>query len=385
MWSYTLRRLLATIPTLLAVITVSYLLVHAAPGGPFDSERVVSAAVLANLQAKYHLDLPPWQQYLHYLNNLVHGDLGASFRYADWSVNDLVANALPVSLSIGGASLLISFVIGVGLGIAAALRQNSVADYGVMLIGNLGSVVPSFVIGPVLILVFALWLHWLPAGGWDNFAPRFMILPVALLTFINVATIARVMRGSLIEVLHSNFIRTARAKGLPTRVVVLRHAIKPALLPVVSVLGPLAIASITAALVTETVFSLPGLGTLIVNGAGNRDYTLVLGLVVLITVLAVMLNLLVDLAYAGARPEDPLLNRDVASSSRTQRPWPASSSERAAAQPGPQPVGRRARALHAQQGGAWSASRLLLLIALVCVLGPAACCRTSSTAPTGTR
>ena len=241
MWSYTLRRLLATIPTLLAVITVSYLLVHAAPGGPFDNERVVSAAVLANLQAKYHLDLPPWQQYLHYLNNLLHGDLGASFRYADWSVNDLVANALPVSLSIGGASLLISFVIGVGLGIAAALRQNSIADYGVMLVGNLGSVVPSFVIGPVLILVFALWLHWLPAGGWDNFAPRFMIMPVALLTFINVATIARVMRGSLIEVLHSNFIRTARAKGLPTRVVVLRHAIKPALLPVVSVLGPLAI------------------------------------------------------------------------------------------------------------------------------------------------
>ena len=303
MWSYTLRRLLATIPTLLAVITVSYLLVHAAPGGPFDSERVVSAAVLANLQAKYHLDLPPWQQYLHYLNNLVHGDLGASFRYADWSVNDLVANALPVSLSIGGASLLISFVIGVGLGIAAALRQNSIADYGVMLIGNLGSVVPSFVIGPVLILVFALWLHWLPAGGWDNFAPRFMIMPVALLTFINVATIARVMRGSLIEVLHSNFIRTARAKGLPTRVVVLRHAIKPALLPVVSVLGPLAIGSITAALVTETVFSLPGLGRLIVNGAGNRDYTLVLGLVVLITVLAVTLNLLVDLAYAALDPK----------------------------------------------------------------------------------
>jgi oligopeptide transport system permease protein len=303
MWAYTLRRLLATIPTLLAVITVSYLLVHAAPGGPFDSERVVSAAVLANLQAKYHLDLPPWQQYLHYLNNLAHGDLGASFRYADWSVNDLVANALPVSLSIGGASLLISFVIGVGLGIAAALRQNSLADYGVMLIGNLGSVVPSFVIGPVLILVFALWLHWLPAGGWDNFAPRFMIMPVALLTFINVATIARVMRGSLIEVLHSNFIRTARAKGLPTRVVVLRHAIKPALLPVVSVLGPLAIGSITAALVTETVFSLPGLGRLIVNGAGNRDYTLVLGLVVLITVLAVTLNLLVDLAYAALDPK----------------------------------------------------------------------------------
>lgn len=303
MWSYTLRRLLATIPTLLAVITATYFLVHAAPGGPFDQERQVSAAVLANLQAKYHLDVPPWQQYLYYLDNLLHGDLGASFRYADWSVNDLVAAALPVSLSIGGTSLLISFIVGVAIGIVAALRQNSAADYAVMVVGNLGSVVPSFVIGPVLILVFALWLHWLPAGGWQDFAPQFMILPIALLTVINVATIARVMRGSLIEVLHSNFIRTARAKGLPTRVVVLRHALKPALLPVVSVLSPLAISSITAALVTETVFSIPGLGKLIVNGAGNRDYTLVLGLVVLITVLAVVLNLVVDLAYAALDPK----------------------------------------------------------------------------------
>jgi oligopeptide transport system permease protein len=303
MWSYTLRRLLATIPTLLAVITACYILVHSAPGGPFDSERQVSAAVLANLQAKYQLDLPPWQQYLHYLNNLLHGDLGASFRYADWSVNDLVAAALPVSLAIGGLSLLVSFFVGVALGIAAALRQNSVADYSVMLVSNLGSVFPSFVIGPVLVLVFAVWLHWLPAGGWDGFKPAFMIMPIALLTFINVATIGRVMRGSLIEVMHSNFIRTARAKGLPTRVVVLRHALKPALLPVISVLSPLAISSITAALVTETVFSLPGLGKLIVNGAGNRDYTLVLGLVVLITVLAVLLNLLVDLAYAALDPK----------------------------------------------------------------------------------
>ncbi len=303
MWSYTLRRLLVTIPTLLAVITASYLLVHAAPGGPFDGERVVSPAVLANLQAKYHLDLPPWQQYLYYLNSLVHGDLGASFRYADWSVNDLVAAALPVSAAIGGTSLLLALVLGVALGIAAALRQNSAADYSVMLVGNLGSVVPSFVMGPVLVLVFAVWLRWLPAGGWDNFAPAYMIMPVGLLTLINIATIARVMRGSLIEVMHSNFIRTARAKGLPTRVVVLRHAIKPALLPVISVLSPLAIGSITAALVTETVFSLPGLGKLIVNGAGNRDYTLVLGLVVLVTVLAVTLNLLVDLAYAALDPK----------------------------------------------------------------------------------
>ncbi len=303
MWSYTLRRILATLPTMLAVITVCYLLLHSTPGGPFDGERKVSAAVLANLQAKYHLDLPLWQQYLLYLKGLLQGDLGASFRYADWSVNDLVANALPVSLVIGGGSLLLALLIGVSLGIVAALRQNSAVDYAVMLLGNLGGAVPSFVSGPVLIIVFAIWLKWLPAGGWNDFELRFMILPMALLTFINVATIGRVMRGSLIEVMHSNFIRTARAKGLPTRVVVLRHALKPALLPVVSLIGPLAISSITSALVTETVFSLPGLGRLIVNGAGNRDYTLVLGLVVLISVMTVALNLLVDLAYAWLDPK----------------------------------------------------------------------------------
>jgi len=303
MWSYTLRRVLAAIPTVLVVITVCYLLLHATPGGPFDSDRKVSEAVLANLQAKYHLDLPLWQQYLLYLKGLMQGDLGASFRYADWSVNDLVASALPVSLSIGGIAMLLSAVIGVALGIVAALRQNSLIDYFVMLLGNMGSAVPSFVLGPVMIIVFAILLKWLPAGGWHDFELRFMILPIALLTIINVSTIGRVMRGSLIEVMHSNFIRTARAKGLPTRVVVLRHALKPALLPVVSLLGPLAISSITSALVTETVFSLPGLGKLIVNGAGNRDYTLVLGLVVLITLLTVTLNLLVDLAYAWLDPK----------------------------------------------------------------------------------
>jgi oligopeptide transport system permease protein len=303
MWSYTLRRILATIPTVLAVITICYLMLHATPGGPFDTERKVSPAVLANLQAKYHLDLPPWQQYLYYLNSLAHGDLGASFRYADWSVNDLVADALPVSLLIGGVSMLISIVIGVVLGIASALKQNSHIDHFVMLIANIGGAFPSFVIGPVLVLVFAIWLPWLPSGGWNEFETKYMVLPIALLTFINIATIGRVMRGSLIEVLSSNFIRTAKAKGLPLRTVVLRHAMRPALLPVVSVLGPLAISNITAAVVTETWFQLPGLGRLIVNGASNRDYTLVLGLVILVTVVAVTLNLLVDLAYAALDPK----------------------------------------------------------------------------------
>ena len=303
MWAYVVRRLLVTIPTVLAVVTLCYVLLHLTPGGPFDAERKVSDAVLANLQAKYHLDLPPWQQYLYYLRDLLHGDLGASFRYADWSVNDLVARALPVSLAIGGTAMAVAAVLGVALGITAALRQNSVVDVGVMLVANIGSVLPSFVLGPLLVLVFAITLPWLPSGGWDDFAPRYMVLPIVLLTLINVSTIGRIMRGSLIEVMGSNFIRTARAKGLPMRVVVLRHALRPALLPVVSVIGPLAISSITSAIVTESWFSIPGLGKLIVNGASDRDYTLVLGLVVLVTVMAVLLNLLVDLAYAWLDPK----------------------------------------------------------------------------------
>jgi oligopeptide transport system permease protein len=303
MWAYVVRRLLVTIPTVLAVVTICYVLLHFTPGGPFDAERKVSDAVLANLQAKYHLDLPLWKQYLYYLDSLLHGDLGASFRYADWSVNDLVARALPVSLAIGGTAMVIAAILCVALGIVAALRQNSAADYAVMLLANVGSVLPSFVLGPVLVLVFAIALPWLPSGGWDDFAPRYMILPIALLTLINVATIGRIMRGSLIEVLSSNFIRTARAKGLPMRLVVMRHALRPALLPVVSVIGPLAIASITSAIVTESWFSIPGLGKLIVNGASDRDYTLVLGLVVLVTVMAVLLNLVVDLMYAWLDPK----------------------------------------------------------------------------------
>ena len=303
MWSYTLRRVLFTLPTLLIVITVCYLLLHVTPGGPFDSERKVSAAVLANLQAKYHLDQPLWKQYLFYLDSLLHGDLGASFRYADWSVNSLVRQALPVSLTVGGISMLISIVVGIALGIFAALYRNSPVDYLLMLISNAGSAFPSFVIGPVLILVFAIFLKWLPAGGWDNFHIRYMVLPIGLLTIVNVATIGRVARAGLIEVLNTNYIRTAFAKGLSRRTVVLRHALRPTLIPVVSVLGPLAISSITSAVVTESVFSLPGIGKLIVNGASNRDYTLVLGLVVLVTIFAVLLNLLVDLAYAWLDPK----------------------------------------------------------------------------------
>lgn len=302
MFAYTLRRLLITIPTLLVVIGVVYILLFSAPGGPFDSERVIPEAIQAQLMSKYHLDQPYWQQYLHYIAQLLQGDLGVSYRYADWSVNELVGSALPVSLTIGGLSIALSLVLGVLLGALAALYRNSPVDYLVMALGSLGSVVPSFVLGPLLVLAFAIGLQWLPSGGWDHFSWRFMVLPVSLLTLINVSTLARIMRASMVEVMGSNYIRTARAKGLPMRLIVLRHALRPSLLPVVTIVGPLAVSSITAALVTESIFSIPGLGILVVNGAANRDYTLVLGLVVLITTMVVLINLCVDLIYGFLDP-----------------------------------------------------------------------------------
>jgi len=302
MFAYTFRRLLITIPTLLVVIGVVYILLFSAPGGPFDSERVVPEAIQAQLMAKYHLDQPYWKQYLLYIGQLLQGDLGVSYRYADWSVNELVASALPVSLTIGGLSIFLSLVIGVLLGALAALYRNSFIDYIVMALGSVGSVVPSFVLGPMLVLAFAIGLQWLPSGGWDHFSWRFMVLPVALLTLINVSTLARIMRASMVEVMNSNYIRTARAKGLPMHLIVFRHAMRPALLPVVTIVGPLAVSCITSALVTESIFSIPGLGILVVNGAANRDYTLVLGLVVLITTLVVLINLWVDLMYAFLDP-----------------------------------------------------------------------------------
>ncbi|MEX3958518.1 ABC transporter permease subunit [Trinickia sp. EG282A] len=309
MLAYALRRVLWAIPTVLAVITICYLLLHLTPGGPFDSEKGLSAAAQANLEAKYHLREPLWRQYLLYLSSLAHGDLGPSFRYVDWSVNDLVAKALPVSLRVGGASIPLALALGVALGVIAAVRRNGMIDRMVMLLGNVGNVLPPFVLGPLFVWVFAILLKtsggargWLPAGGWGDGDWRYRVLPIALLTVINLSTIARVMRASMIEVLSSNFILTARAKGLPTRRIVVRHALKPALLPVVSLLGAVAISSITAAVVTESVFSLPGLGQLVVNAAINRDYTLMLGLVILTTVAAVLFNLLVDLAYAVLDP-----------------------------------------------------------------------------------
>ena len=307
MLAYALRRTLWAVPTILAVVTVCYLLLHFTPGGPFDTEKQLSAATLANLNAKYHLDEPLWKQYLLYLNALLHGDLGPSFRYVDWSVNDLVKKALPVSLGVGGVSIPISIVCGVLLGTVAAVRRDSFIDRFVMLIGNFGNVIPPFVLGPVLVWIFAILLKtssgdgWLPAGGWGDGGWEYRLLPIVLLTFINMSLLARVMRGSMIETLSSNYIRTARAKGLPAddraapcaearadagRVAV-RHGLHH-----VDHGGRRHRIGVRAA----------GAGQLVVNGAINRDYTLVLGLVVLTTVCAVLFNLLVDLAYAWLDP-----------------------------------------------------------------------------------
>lgn len=307
MWSYVIKRVFGAIPTVFAVVTLCFIMLQLAPGGPFDGEKKIAPEVLANLEAKYHLNEPLHVQFGYYINNLLHGDLGASFRYADWTVNQLVAQALPKSAAIGGTALLIAVVLGITLGVIAALRQNSIADYFVMFLGNFGHAVPSFVTGPILILFFALWMKVVPAGGWSYDDPNwsifhFAILPVALLTIVNVATLGRVMRGSLIEVMNSNFIRTAKAKGLPMRVIVMRHALRPALLPVVTLLGPMAVSAIAQAVVTESIFSIPGLGRLLVTGAVNRDYTLVLGLVVLVAVFTVVFNLIVDIVYAMLDP-----------------------------------------------------------------------------------
>jgi len=304
MTGFVLRRLAIGIPTLLLLIVLSFFLMHVAPGNPFYGEKKLPAEVMRNIMARYGLDKPLWQQLWEYVWNIVaHFDFGPSFKYKDRTVNDIIAQGFPVTLTYGFWSFIVAAGIGIPLGMIAAIRQNSWADYLAVGVGVGAQVVPNFVLAPILVLVFTLWLHWLPGGGWNDGRWNYVILPVAALATTYIANIARLMRSSMLEVLHSNYVRTARAKGLPGYQVILKHALKPALLPVISYLGPLAISSITAALVTETIFSLPGIGKLIVNGAGNRDYTLVLGLVVLITVLAVFLNLLVDLAYALLDPK----------------------------------------------------------------------------------
>lgn len=303
MLKFILKRLLEAIPTLLVLITVSFFMMRFAPGNPFSTERGLPPEVMANIQQKYGLDKPVYQQYLTYLGNLAQGDLGPSFKYKDFSVNDLVSKALPVSATIGSFAFLLALGLGVSLGIVAALRQNSWVDYGSMSLAMLGVVMPSFVLAPVLTLIFAINLQWLPAGGWNGGHLQFMILPVIGMTMYYISSIARIMRGSMIETMNSNFIRTARAKGLPLHHIILRHALRPAMLPVVSYLGPAFVGIITGSVVIETIFGLPGIGQLFVNGALNRDYSMVLGLTILVGALTITFNAVVDILYAFIDPK----------------------------------------------------------------------------------
>jgi oligopeptide transport system permease protein len=300
---YTLKRLAWAVPTLLVLITLAFFMIRAAPGGPFDAERALLPEIEANLRAAYHLDEPLLQQYLRYLGNLARGDFGPSFQYRDFSVTELIMAGFPVSLRIGLAAIALALVIGVTAGAIAALRQNRASDHAVMAIAMTGISIPNFVMAPLLILLFAVTLGWLPAGGLGGGSLRNLLLPVIALALPQVAYIARLTRGSMIEVLRSQFVRTARAQGLPAAQIVMRHALKPALLPVVSYLGPAAAAVITGSVVIEQIFAIPGIGRFFVQGALNRDYTLVMGVVVFYGTLIIVFNLLVDLAYAWLDPK----------------------------------------------------------------------------------
>jgi oligopeptide transport system permease protein len=303
MLKFILKRILEAIPTLLVLITLSFFLMRFAPGNPFSSERPLPPEVMANINAKYGLDKPVSTQYLTYLGNVLHGDFGPSFKYKDFSVNELVFSALPVSAKVGFAAFIFTVILGVLIGTLAAIRQNSWFDYIIMATSMIGVVMPSFVLAPVLIYVFSIKLGWFPAGGWQDGSFKYMALPVIGMSMLYVATFARITRGSMIETLKSNFIRTAKAKGLNYRYIVVKHALKPAMLPVVSYMGPAFVGIITGSVVIETIFGLPGIGKLFVNAAFNRDYSLVMGVTILIGFLFILFNAIVDILLAYIDPK----------------------------------------------------------------------------------
>ncbi len=305
MLSYAGRRLLTALPTLFVLVALSFFLMHLAPGGPFDSERSLPPDIEARLAAEFHLDEPLWRQFVRYLGGLLHGDLGPSFQYEGQTVSGLIARGAPVSAAIGGAAMLLALSGGVALGAIAAMRPGSKLDRGLMLIALTGLSVPSYVVAPLLILIFALGLAWLPAGGWDGGIAA-AVLPAIALALPQLAAIARLTRSALAEALDAPWIRTARAKGLPEHLIVLRHALKPALLPVLSYLGPAAAGLMTGSVVVEQVFGIPGIGRYFVQGALNRDYTLVLGVVLFYGALVIAFNFLVDLAYGALDPRTRL-------------------------------------------------------------------------------
>jgi len=300
MLTYALRRLATAVPTLLVLVTACFVLMRAAPGGPFDRARALPPALEQALAAAYHLDESPLRQYLRYLGNLARGDLGPSFQYEGYRVSELIGAGVPVSFTLGLGALALALLLGGAAGLLAARRPDSALDHGLRVAAAAGLALPTFVIAPLLILAFALGLGWLPAGGWEHWTSA--VLPTVALALPPMASIARLMRGSMLEVLRQDYIRAARAKGLPESAVILRHALKPALLPVVAWLGPAAAALITGSVVIEQVFNLPGIGRYFVQGAINRDYTLVMGVVVFYGALIIAFNLIADLLQAVLDP-----------------------------------------------------------------------------------
>jgi len=302
MTQYIIRRFLSFIPVLLAVTIFTFVLVRVIPGGPFDriGDRTLPPEIVANLEAKYHLDKPVWQQYLEYLWNLLHLDLGPSFSYRTQTVNDIIGDSFPVSAQLGVMSMALGIVIGIPAGCVAALKHNSMIDYGSTFVAILGRSIPSLVMGPVLIWIFALKLDWFPVARWEG--PEYWVLPVITLGTGLSAGITRLTRGSLLQVMQEDYIRTARAKGLREAVVVMRHALKNSLIPVVTILGPMFAAVLTGTFVVEQIFGIPGLGKHFVTSIGNRDYPVVLGTVLLYAVFLVVANLVVDITYAWLDP-----------------------------------------------------------------------------------
>ncbi len=301
---FILKRLAISIPTLLVLIIASFILMKIAPGSPFTGEKNLPPETLKNIFARYGLDKPQWQQLLEYIWNIVaHFDFGPSFKYKDRSVNDIIAQGFPVTLTYGFWSFLLAALVGIGLGAVAAVKQNSWIDYLSVGVTIGAQVVPNFVLAPILVLIFTLGLHWLPGGGWNGGKWNYIILPVIALSTTYMANIARITRSSMLEVLHSNFIRTARAKGLPGYKVVLKHALKPALLPVVSYLGPVFVGMITGSVVVDLYFSTGGIGQAFVNSALNRDYSTILGVTILLGALTIAGNLAVDILYAWIDPK----------------------------------------------------------------------------------
>ena len=302
MFGFILRRLAVAIPTLLLLIVLSFLLMYAAPGGPFTQERALPPQVLANLNAKYGLDDPLWRQIVNYVWGIVaHFDFGPSFIYPDRTVNQIIAAGFPITLTYGGIAFVVAVAVGVTLGVTAAIRQNTWLDYCAVGLSIGAQVLPNFVMAPILVLVFTLWLGWLPGGGWGG--PIFWIMPVIALSTSFMASIARITRSSMLEVLGSNHIRTARAKGLSESKVILRHALKPAMLPVISYLGPAFVSMITGSVVIDMYFSTGGIGKSFVDSALNRDYAVMMGVTILIGTLTILFSLVVDILYAWIDPK----------------------------------------------------------------------------------